>query len=150
MITLQQETLYEVIDEVGPLLQMHYDELTLNKERVKLAPIWPRYASLEQSGALAVYTARDNGRLVGYSAFFITQHMHYEALTIVANDVLYLHPDHRTGRTGIRLIKFCEAALRERLGSFKLTWHAKNSNDLASILSRMSYAAEEVILSKLF
>ena len=150
MITLQQETLYDVVDEVEPLLRLHYDELTLNKEHIKLDPMWERYALLESSDSLVIYTARDNGQLVGYSAFFVTQHMHYAALTIVANDVLFLHPDHRTGRTGIRLIKFCESSLRERLGSFKLTWHAKYTNDLASILTRMGYAAEEVILSKLF
>ena len=150
MITLQQETLYDVVDEVEPLLKLHYEELTLNKERIKLDPMWERYALLELSESLVIYTARDNEQLVGYSAFFVTQHMHYAGLTIVANDVLFLHPDHRTGRTGIRLIKFCESSLREKLGSFKLTMHAKYSNDLASILTRMGYAAEEVILAKLF
>ena len=150
MITLQQEFLYDVVDDVEPLLEMHYNELTLNKESIKLDPIWTRYAALEQAEALAIYTARDDAKLVGYSAFFVTKHMHYAALTIVANDVLFLHPDHRTGRTGIRLIKFCESALREKLGNFKLTWHANYSNHLASILSRMGYVSEEVVLSKLF
>ena len=150
MITLQKEVLYDVVDEVEPLLKMHYDELTLNKERIKLDPMWERYAALEQAEALVIYTARDNGKLVGYSAFFVAKHMHYAALTIVANDVLFLHPDHRTGRTGIRLIKFCESSLRELLGSFKLTWHAKCGTNLENVLPKMSYVKEEVILSKLF
>jgi hypothetical protein len=150
MISYQQETLFEVIDEVGPLLELHYQELTLNKERVKLDPMWERYATLEMAGAFVVYTARSEGKLIGYSAFFINVHMHYADLKVAINDVLFLHPDYRTGRTGIGLIRFCERELLKWSGPHKIVWHAKTSNDLADILIRMGYSVEETVLAKLF
>jgi hypothetical protein len=147
---LQQEMLFEVVSEVQDLLAMHYEELTLNKDKVRLKPMWEKYAALENAGAFVVYTARKNGALVGYGAFFINQHLHYADLTVAANDVLFLHPEHRTGRNGIRLIQFCENELRKKIGSFKLTWHAKLGTDLGSVLNRMGYSTEESMLAKIF
>lgn len=147
---LQQEMLFEVASEVQDLLEMHYEELTLNKDKVRLKPMWERYAALERAGAFVIYTARKNGVLVGYSAFFINQHLHYADLTVAANDVLFLHPRHRTGRNGIRLIQFCENELKQKLVSFKMTWHAKMNTDLSSMLNRMGYSTEESMLAKIF
>ena len=145
----QRELLFEIVNEVQGLLQLHYDELTLNKDFVKLKPMWERYAALERAGAFVVYTARDKKELVGYSAFFINQHLHYGDLTVAANDVLFLHPKHRNGRNGIRLIQFCEQELSKQLDAFKITWHAKMQTDLGSVLVRMGYATEEAMFAKL-
>ena len=72
MVIFQQESLYEIIDEVDELLQLHYTELTLNRDKIKLEPMWEKYAALEFAGAFVVYTARSNGRLIGDSAFLST------------------------------------------------------------------------------
>lgn len=149
MITFQREILYDVMDDAAPLLEMHYQELTLNKERIVLAPIWERYAALEAAGLLVLFTARDEGALIGYSAFFVQSHIHYADTLVASNDVLFLHPDARKKPTvGIRLIKFSERELKT-LGVNKITWHAKFSNELRSILNRMGYADEEVVVGKI-
>lgn len=150
MTTYQHELLYEVLPDIEPLLVLHYEELTLNKDRIVLNPMWERYAALEQAGALKIYTARQDGRLIGYGWFFINQHMHYAELTVAMNDVLFVHPDYRTGRTGVRLIQYCEQELSKQLQKFKLVWHAKLSNELSSILKRMGYQTEEVMMAKIF
>lgn len=147
MVSYRKEFLYEVVNEVDGLLQEHYLELTRNKERVKLAPMWEDYAALERMGRFVVFTAREGSRLVGYSAFFLNKHMHYEALTVAQNDVLFLTKAHRLGMTGIRLIKFCEAELKA-LGAQKLTWHAKLDTALIPILKRFGYQVEEISLAK--
>lgn len=150
MVTFQQEMLFEIVNEVDDLLQLHYEEVTLDQDRIKLDPMWARYAAIEQAGAFVVYTARKHGKLIGYAGFFINHHLHFADLKTAINDVLFLHPDNRTGRTSINLMRFAEKQLIARLGSFKLVWHAKPSNHLASILLRMGYAHEETILSKHF
>lgn len=143
-----KECLCDVINEVEPLLQLHYEELTLNKDVVKLDPDWSRYAAMEHAGSFHIFTARDAGELVGYSAFFLASHIHYRSLVVANNDVLYLHPDHRVGMTGIRLIRNSETGMKA-LGATKITWHAKYSNHLKQILIRMGYADEEAILGKM-
>jgi hypothetical protein len=147
MISFRREYLYEVQIEIDELLQLHYEELTRNKDRVKLAPMWEEYATLERMNRFIVFAARDGSRLVGYSAFFLTHHLHYQELMTAMNDVLFLHPECRQGTTGLRLIKFCEVELK-KLGAQKVCWHAKLDTALIPILKRMGYQVEEISLAK--
>lgn len=148
MITFDRELLCEVVQEVQPLLDAHYAELTLNKDVVKLDPQWQEYALLEQMGRFVVFTARDDGVLVGYSAFFVNRHIHYAGLTVAINDVLFLAQSRRRGTTALRFLDFCEEALRAE-GVRKLTYHIKFSLDWRPILHRKGYVDEEVMVGKL-
>lgn len=151
MITLQAELLCEVVGEVDGLLQEHYRELAKNQDRVKLAPDWERYAALEAAGSFLVYTARDDGELVGYAAFFSSPHPHYTGLRLVSNDVLFLTQTHRVGRTGVKLIRFCETQIAALYGQdFCITWHAKENTSLAGMLGRMGYGVQDIVFSILF
>lgn len=150
-IALQQETLYDIAHEVDALLQMHYEELCLNKDRVKLSPMWEKYAALEQAGCFVVFTARNDGELIGYSAFFIQPHLHYSSLVVASNDVLFIRPDQR-GSTGLRLVKFSEqqiAAMKKDGGELKIVWRAKLNTALESLLPKLGYATEEVSFGKI-
>lgn len=138
----------QLIDDIKPLLELHYQELTLHKEHIKLDPDWKKYETLANANNLAVITARDNGILVGYSVFFITNHMHYKQNKMAMNDVLFLHPDYRKGMTGIKLIKESERALLN-LGVIKIIWHIKFAKDFRSILYRMGYVDEDAIVGKI-
>lgn len=148
MLTIQRETLFDIVHEVDELLKLHYAEVALHKDAVPLAPMWERYRQLEQADAFVVYTAREEGQLIGYSAFFINRHLHYGDTVMAHNDVIFLHPDHRRGTAGIKLIKFSEQALRDR-GITKITWHVKVDKDWTQILERMGYAREDIIMGKI-
>lgn len=137
----------DIKEELKVLLVDHYNELTLNKDVVKLNPIWEAYEAMEKAGRFVMYIARDD-KLWGYSAWFVTPHMHYADLMVAVNDVLYLHKDQRKGSTGIKLIKFSESMLKQR-GVNKIVWHIKKSNDWSSILYRMGYSDEEKIVGKI-
>lgn len=143
----QQEILYMILGEIDSLLKMHYDELTLNKEHVILDPDWERYADLEKQGKLIIYTARDGDKLVGYSVFFMNQHIHYKNNLFAMNDVLFLHPDYRKNSCGPKLIMFCDQEL-SKLGKVKITWHVKFTRDFRPILHRLGYVDEEVMCGK--
>lgn len=148
MITFATENIDGVIAEVGPLLELHYQELCMNKEVVKLNPIWPQYRAVEQAGKLGVYTVRDDGVLVGYAAFFVTPHMHYADLMLATNDVLFLRSDYRLGTTGTRFVKYCAQSLKIR-GAHKIAFHIKLTLDWSPILVRLGYAIEEITVAKL-
>jgi len=147
----QQELLSDVWDAVYPLLQLHYEELTLHKDVVKLAPKWVEYEILETAGLFALFTARaDDGQLVGYNAFFLNTHMHYAGLFMAVNDVFYIRDDYRHGSTALRLLRFSETALK-RLGAQKVVYHCKAGNNFATILrSRLlGYSDEEAVVGKI-
>lgn len=143
-----RETLFDVIEDVEPLLQLHYEELCINRDVVKLAPRWDVYAALEQAGAFVIYTAREAGELVGYSAYFVNQNMHYADLTVGMNDVFYIRDDYRRGTTAMRFLKHCEAELKS-IGVRKLVYHCKAANNFAPILHRLGFRDEEVMTAKL-
>jgi L-amino acid N-acyltransferase YncA len=148
MIVFARELICQVIDEVQPLLEAHYQELTRNKEVVKLEPRWSEYAALERMGCFVVLTARDEGALIGYNAFFVNPHMHYAALRVAQNDVFYLREDHRRGTTALRFLRWSEQECRA-MGAHKLVYHCKLSNKFAPILHRLGYADEEVMCGKI-
>jgi hypothetical protein len=143
-----RELLCEVVEEVQPLLEAHYRELTLNQDVVKLDPQWEKYAALEATGAFVVYTAREGERLCGYSAYFVTQHMHYAALKVAQNDVFYVTEDKRKGMVPIRFLRYCEAQLKAD-GAHKIVYHCKPQNQFANILIRMGFSGEEAMVGKL-
>ncbi len=149
MMKFQREFICEVVGEVEPLLNQHYQELVQERDQIKIDPRWEDYAALERMGFFHVFTARADGKLVGYGAFFLNKHLHHASLTSAVNDVLFLHPDHRSGMTGIKLIRFCESELKA-MGADKLCIHAKQESTLHLILERLGYTAEEITMSKTF
>lgn len=70
MIKFNTEKVLDIKDELKSLLDKHYEELTLDKDVVKLNPIWSLYAELEEKNQFFLFTVRDEDVLVGYSAFF--------------------------------------------------------------------------------
>ena len=137
-----------LIAELGPLIEQHYEELTLHKETIKLDPDWDRYKKLAENNQAVFIGVRDNFKLVGYSLFFIAPHIHYKENIMANNDVLYLLPEYRKGLTGIRLIKFCEQHLQS-LGVDKIIWHIKFAKDFRNILYRMGYIDEDALVGKI-
>ena len=136
-----------VKDKMAELLDLHYAELTLDKHVIKLAPNWDKYRQLNNEKKLLIVCAFELDKLVGYSVFFLDQHIQYENNIFARNDVIFLHPEYRQGMTGIKLIKYSELVLEE-LGVSKIIWHVKYSKDFRKILHRMGYQDEEVVVSR--
>ena len=147
-MNFQRESLFDIIEEVEPLLEAHYEELTLHKDVVKLNPKWKDYAALEQMGRFAVFTAREDGVLHGYNAFFVNTSMHYADLCVGQNDVFFITPDHRRGTAALRFLRYTEEQL-QLLGVRKVVYHCKYGNNFAPILHRLGYTDEEVMVGKI-
>lgn len=148
MTTFARELLCEVVQEAQPLLDLHYRELCLHRDVIKLDPMWREYALLEQLERFVVFTAREEGQLVGYNAFFLNRHLHYGGFTVAQNDVLFLHPQARRGTTALRFIDWCEQKLWDAAAD-KLTYHIKFALDWRPILHRRGYVDEEVMVAKM-
>lgn len=148
-MNFQQETLFDVVNEVDELLKLHYEELAMNKDHIKLEPMWDEYASLERMNRFVLYTARNNGVLVGYAAFFVMPHMHYASTRLAVNDVLFLHPDYRKSTCGFKFIKYADEMLTESGLVDKIIWHVKYSLDWSNVLHKLGYADEEKVVGKI-
>lgn len=146
-ITYQQEFLSQVQDEAKYLIELHWEEIALNKDSIKLNPDWEAYASLEVMGKLKIFTARDKGKLVGYFVVIVSNHIHYMDHLFAANDIIYLHEDYRKGFSGMRLIKFAEKALKED-GVSVLTINTKVHQPFDPVLKWLGFNLIERVYSK--
>lgn len=144
---IQRETWWDCIRDIEPLLADHWREVALYQDQVPLEPDYSRYVAAENQGRLVMVTARKDGVLVGYSVFILHHHIHYKNCLVASNDVVYLRPDCR-GFVGARLLLQSENILREA-GVDRVTWHVKPKHDWSSVLERMGYDHEEIIMGKL-
>lgn len=147
MLTFQVESLADVREEAEPLLIRHWQEIALNQDTVPLDPDWAAYEKLEHAGRLCITTVRENGRLIGYVSDLIGGNLHYLSLRLAENDIFWLAPEHRRGRTGARLILESERNATA-LGVNKLVKRVKLHNDVGPFLERLGYVAIERVYVK--
>ena len=143
----QQEFLATVENDIRPLIQRHWEDIALNKDKIKLNPDWDAYHTLEQAGALKAFTAREDGKLVGYFVVIIQYNLHYKDHLFASNDIIFLHPDYRKGRTGIKLIQFAEKCLKED-GVSVLSINTKVHKPFDKLMQFLGFNLVERIYSK--
>lgn len=147
VVTFSVESFSAAADSMRHLFAQHWQEIANYKDEIPLDIDYEQYRTLEDRGALFFLAARKANELIGYSIFFLARHPHYKSTLMAMNDVIYITPSERKGRTGIRLIKESELRLK-RLGVQKISWHLKPSHDFSAILKRMGYMHEEIMLGK--
>lgn len=143
----QVESVASVKEEVQGLLERHWEEIALNKDVIKLNPDWDQYIKLEKAHGLKAFTARDNGKLVGYFVVTIARSMHYKDHLFATNDVIYLHPEYRKGLTGAKLIKHAESYLRD-LGVSVILVNTKLHKPFSRLLEFLKFKPVETVYSK--
>jgi GNAT superfamily N-acetyltransferase len=147
-ISYQVEAVTNLIEEIKPLLQSHYEEIARHKDKIKLNPDYDKYIELDRIGLVHVVTARDEGSLVGYFISFVISHLHYKDHIMSTNDILYISPSHRKGTTALKLIRFTESTLKSR-GVTKILINMKLAHDFSSLLERMGYVEIERVYEKM-
>lgn len=134
-------------DELKPLLQAHWEQIALNKDKIKLNPAWDEYIKLNNAGIIHFYTVRDNKQLVGYFCVLATKSLHYKDHIFATCDIIYVKQDKRAGMTGYKLIKFAENDLKN-LGVSLLGINTKIHAPFDSLLKRMDYNLTERLYTK--
>ncbi len=147
MIIYQQESLVTVKADIIPLLEKHWEEVALNKEKIKLNPDWDAYANLEDAGVLKIFTSREDGKLVGYFVVFVKSHIHYKDHLFCYNDVIFVDEEYRKGFTSPRLIKFAEKCLKAD-GVEVMIVNTKVHKPFDSLLVWLGYKHIENLYSK--
>lgn len=147
MVTYAEEKLTdEFIEEWTPLLVQHKEEICLHED-FDYAPAWGTYKRMSEMGMLKLYTAREEGRLIGYTLFQVAPNLHYSMVLHAVQDVVYLHPDYRGKLVGVKLIKYSDDKLRG-FGVKLVSQHVKCNNDFGPMLERIGYVQAEKIYER--
>lgn len=143
-----ETTTADKIARITGLTEAHWEEVARNKHLMVLKPDVARYNALEASGnLLSLYAFNDADEIVGYSVSILSYHLHYADLRVCANDVLYIAPEYRNSRLGLKLIDLTEEAAKAH-GAHMMSWHAKDGTALAAILPRKGCQLQELIFTK--
>ena len=147
MISTHIESFEDRLDELRPLLPLHYEELALNQDKVPLSPQYNVYIERERAGGLLFVTLRDAGELVGYFIGFIAPGLHYSTCLTCTMDIFFLRKDKRTGSAGVRLFRFVEDELRRR-GVQRWFMGSKVKADASALFKRIGAEPVETYYSK--
>ena len=55
-----------------------------------------------------MFSARQDGVLIGYAVFFLKRHPHYRTTIWAQSDIYWIAPEHRRGHVGAGLFAFVE------------------------------------------
>ena len=148
MIQYQEESFDSVIGEWKILAVDHWNEIALNKDRIKLNPAWDKYKNSDTAGIWFCVTARDGGKLIGYFIGFVMPHLHYVDSMTLFYDIFYLKPEYRKGRAGILLFKKVEECAKRR-NVEKIYVSTKLSHDMGRIFEYLDYTPIERVYAKM-
>jgi GNAT superfamily N-acetyltransferase len=137
----------EHIEALNPLLALHREELATNKDIMVLKPDWDKYKAMESLGILFALGLYDSSKLVGYSALVVTNNLHYSDLVQAWGDVIYIRPDYRKGRWGLRLIRKTEELAKEK-GAHIIFMHGKPNTVFSQLMPKLGYQVQDVIFGK--
>ena len=128
-----------LFDELLPLLETHQAEvghyqdipLNINKET---------YFRIASAGMLAIFVARECGKIIGYSIYFVCPSMHYHPYVFANSDALYVDPKYRCASVGRTLIKFAQNELAKH-GVSVVFQHGKHNpaHNIGALFRRLGY-----------
>jgi GNAT superfamily N-acetyltransferase len=148
MITYQEESFDNVIGEIKPLLENHYQEIANDKDLIKLNPDYDTYKKLCDSGIMRIITARDDGLLAGYCICVIKYHLHYRDSLTALNDIFYIQKPYRKGLIGVKLFIKTEEILK-KYGVQRVVMNTKTHHDVGAIFERLGYKETERVFTKI-
>lgn len=146
-VTYAVEDWFAVQAEMAPLWKLHYEEVALNRDVIKLDPDFDMYDAMARNGQLHIVVARKAGAVVGYHFTIVRPHLHYRNSLSGMTDIYYIAPAYRTGRTPLRLFEFVEKTLKAR-GVQKLFTGTKLSLDAGPLFEKMGWKESERLFIK--
>ena len=123
-------------DEAMELFKNHYDEIAERTDVIELDPNIEQYNFLYNKQMLEIHTARDDGKLIGYSLWFVTNHIHYKKSVTASSDVLYISPNYRKGMLGYKFIKWTTEEIKKRKPQ-RIIFHVKPFLDYGHLVERL-------------
>jgi len=147
MITYQEELFGEMVEEMKPHLDQHYAETETYQDKVPLNPDYDAYQIMEDLGVLNVFTARDDGELIGYGITFMNMSPHSKEHLFATNDIIYVQKEYRHTEVAPELISGIENIMQQNDVSI-LTFHMKAHKPFESLLDSLGFDNIESVYSK--
>ena len=147
MITYQKRFISEIKEDLLPLLEKHKEEVAVY-DFFSLNVMWDVYESAEDAGDFVCYTAEDDGTIIGYVAYFISEAVHYADEVYAVMDVIFLDEAYRHSPVSRELMQYAEEELRRCFNITMLTIHMKVWLTFKQLADDLGYDLKELMYTK--
>lgn len=138
MIEYAVETLdMKLIGEMLPIQQGYWEEVAGPFHQFPPDVDWPTYLRAQELGRLRVLCGRADRVLKAGAFIVLGPHPHY-ACDAASLPLLFVHPDYRRGREGIRLVKLAEDEARKSGAQLMMT-HGGVHNGVYRLFEHLDY-----------
>ena len=147
-LTFQFESVRAVIAEPNwpDLIREHFEESAQHAGAVQIDPDYQRYIACNDIGTFRCWTARHEGRLVGYLGLWVETHPHFRRTLRACDDLYMLAPEFRRGFNGYNMFRSCFASLKAS-GVKMIMIHSQHSLDLSKLMERLGLTPAETLWS---
>lgn len=140
--TFARERMQDIVDEMRPLHEAHWNETESHRHALPLNPDYEAFIRYEQAGRYILFTLRDaEQRLVGNCAMYLDTSTHTQTL-LATEDTLYLLPEARKGRTAMHFVGFIERSLQQ-VGAKEIHITVKSVNKAEKFFRFLGYVHAE-------
>jgi hypothetical protein len=147
-ITYQEEKLSQFLPEFKALLEPHMAEINvLYRDGEELDPDFNRYFKMQEADAYVLMTCRKDGELIGYIGFVVVPNLRFKNCTMAYEDLYYLKPENRQGRTGYKLFTESEQLLKKRNVN-RIVLSCKTFQDHSRLFDHLGYEFYEKHFTK--
>jgi len=94
MITYNRETISTFIEDAMPLLRRYWGEADERRESTEMSLDLGAYTVLEEKDMLRIYTASEDGDLVGFTIFVVSPCVHTGCLK-ASSEISYIEKQYR-------------------------------------------------------
>lgn len=141
MITYQQEFLQSIYGQIDPLIDDEWDEVC--EEDVKPELDWDTAFNLEASGVLFAFTARDEGKLVGYCIVVKHTSLANKSLTIADSQALFVVKDYRKTSVASKILSLAMGVMKEE-GANRFLVSAEMKANIKPLMDKMGFKETEI------
>jgi L-amino acid N-acyltransferase YncA len=124
-----------VIDEIRPLHAEHWAETEEYRWVVGMEVDYDQYVAAERQGQFALFTCRENGKMVGYVMMDIYRSRH-TSRPQGTEDGLYLHPSARKGSRAVAFLRYVLSRLAA-MGVRPVVLTSKVAHDIGALYRRL-------------
>lgn len=134
---IQCEYLEDALEEVKPLHQMHWEETEKYRHNIPLKPNYEYMIGAERQGKFLLFTVRCEDKVVGNCMMYLSESTH-TGQYVAEEDTIFMEPNHRRGRVGIKLIQYVEQVM-QLLGVTEIRVTVKTVNRVGDLLKALGY-----------
>jgi len=149
-VAIGLEKFSDMLDQVGPLHILHYEETETEYLDDEFNPNYQAYMDMEKDGRFVCFTLRLGWKMVAYLQYYVFRDMHTQRVLNAREDAFFVHPLMRGQKIAPQLLAYAEDALKA-LGCRYVGMTSKapvGAPDIGPFLERRNYRPIAVYYAK--